>query len=140
MNRGQDAFFDVSVLNLYAPSYRSQDLPQLYRRHEQEKKREYNQQVLEVENGVFTSLIFSISGGMGRESMVFYKRLADYLSRKIDLPYSVTMSWLRCCLNFALLRSAILCIWDSRSSKHHPYHEANINLALEEGILAPDSE
>ena len=52
----------------------------------------------------------------------------------------VYMGWLRCCLNFALLRSAILCIRGSRSSKHHPYHEANINLAPEEGRLAPDSE
>ena len=108
-NRGQDAFFDVRDFNPYAPSYRSQDLPQLYRRHEQEKEREYNQRVLEVENGVFTPLISSTSGGMGRESTVFYKRLADYLSRKRDLPYSVTMGWLWCCLNFALLRSAILC-------------------------------
>ena len=138
-NRGQDTFFDVRVFNPYAPIYRSQDLLQLYRRHEQEKKREYNQRVLEVENGVFTPLIFSTSGGMGRESTVFYKRLADYLSRKRDLPYSVTMGWLRCCLNFDLLRPAILCIRGSRSSKHHPYHEANINLALEEGRLAADS-
>ena len=44
-NRGQDAFFDVRVFNPYD---RSQDLS-----HEQEKKREYNQLVLEVENGVF---------------------------------------------------------------------------------------
>ena len=102
-NRGQDAFFDIRGFNPYAPSYRSQDLPQLYRRHEQEKKREYNQQVLEVENGVFTPLTFSTSGGMGKESTVFYKKLADYLSRKRDLPYSVTMGWLWCCLNFALL-------------------------------------
>ena len=65
-NRGQDAFFDARVFNPYAPMYRSLDLPQLYRRHEQEKKREYNQRVLEVENGVFTPLIFSTSGGMGR--------------------------------------------------------------------------
>ena len=96
------------------------DLPQLYRRHEQEKKREYNQQFLEVDKGVFTPVIFSTSGGMGRESTVFYKGLADYLSRKRDLPYSVTMGWLRCYLNFAFLRSAILCIRGSRSSKQHP--------------------
>ena len=66
--------------------------------------------------------------------------LADYLSRKRDLPYSVTMGWLRCCLNFAMLRSAILCIRGSRSSKRHQYHEANINLTLEEGRLDLDSE
>ena len=93
-NRGQDAYFDIRVFNPNAPSYRSQDLHHLYRRHEQEKKREYNQRVLEVEDGVFTPLVFSTSGGMGKESTVFYKRLADSLSRKRDKPYSVTMGWL----------------------------------------------
>ena len=47
-NRGQDAYFDVRVFNPNAPGYRSYDLNHLYQRHEQEKKREYNQRVLEV--------------------------------------------------------------------------------------------
>ena len=54
--------------------------------HEQEKKRAYNQRVLEVENGVFTPLVFSTSSGMGREASEFYKRLADRLSEKRDNP------------------------------------------------------
>ena len=49
-------------------------------RHEQEKKREYNQRVLEIESAVFTPSVFSTS--MGRESTVFYKRLADSLSSR----------------------------------------------------------
>ena len=80
------------------------------------KENSYNQRVMEVESGVFTPLVFSTSGGMERECTVFYKRQADSLSRKRDKPYSVTMGWLRCCLNFALLHSAILCIRGSRSS------------------------
>ena len=139
-NRGQDAYFDIRVFNPNAPSYRSQDLHHLYRRHEQEKKREYNQRVLEVEDGVFTPLVFSTSGGMGKESTVFYKRLADSLSRKRDKPYSVTMGWLRCCLNFALLRSAILCIRGSRSSRHYPLQESNITLATLEGRVASETD
>ena len=113
-NRGQDAYFDVRVFNPNAPSYHSQDLTHLYRRNEQEKKREYNQRVQKVEAGVFTPLVFSTSGGMGKESSVFYKGLADFLSTKRDMPYSRTMGWLRCRLNFALLHSAILCIRGSR--------------------------
>ena len=138
-NRGQDAFFDVRVFNPNAPGYRSQDLTQLYQVHEQEKKRAYNQRVLEVENGVFTPLVFSTSSGMGREASEFYKRLADRLSEKRDKPYCMTMGWLRCCLNFALLRSAILCIRGSRSSKHHPFQDTNIELASKEGRLEHDS-
>ena len=119
-NRGQDAFFDVRVFNPNAPSYRNQDISNLFSKHEREKKREYNQRVLEVEHSVFTPLVFSTSGGMSKECTVFYKRLADLLSKKKDEPYSVTMGWLRCRLNFALLRSSILCVRGSRSSKQHP--------------------
>ena len=105
-----------------------------------EEKRSYNQRVQEVERDVFTPLVFSTSGGMGRECTVFYRRMADLLSRKRDKPYSVKMGWLRCCLNFALLRSAILCIRGSRSSQHHPFQESNITLATVEGRVAPDSD
>ena len=72
-NRGQDAFFDVRVFNPNAPSYRNQDISNLFSKHEREKKREYNQRVLEVENSVFTPLVFSTSGGMSKECTVFYK-------------------------------------------------------------------
>ena len=139
-NRGQDAYFDVRVFNPNAPSYRSQDLTHLYRRNEQEKKREYNQRVQEVVAGVFTPLVFSTSGGMGKESSVFYKRLANFLSTKRDMPYSRTMGWLRCRLNFALLRSAILCIRGSRSTRKNPLLETDINLASAESRLSPDPD
>ena len=88
---------------------------------------------------MFTPLVFSTSSGMGREASEFYKRLADRLSEKRDKPYCMTMGWLRCCLNFALLRSAILCIRGSRSSKHHPFQDTNIELASKEGRLEHDS-
>ena len=61
----------LGFFNPNAPSYRFQDLHHLYQRHEQEKKREYNQRVLEVEDGVFTPLVFSTSGGIERESTMF---------------------------------------------------------------------
>ena len=108
-------------------------------RHEQEKKRAYNQRVLEVENGMLTPLVFSTSSGIGREDSEFYKRLADRLSVKRDKPYSMTMGWLRCCLNFALLHSAILCIRGSRSSKHNPFQDTNIELMSKEGRLEHES-
>ena len=37
--------------------------------HENAKKREYNEQVLEVEHGSFTPLVFGMNGGMGDECM-----------------------------------------------------------------------
>ena len=99
-----------------------------YRKHETSKKREHTQHVRDVEHGVFTPLVFSATGGMGREAATFYKRLADGISRKEQKQYSVVMGWIRCRLSFAILRSAILCIRGSRSSRHRPINELNINI------------
>ena len=88
----------------------------------QAKKREYGQRIRDVEHGFFTPLVFSTSGAMGREATIFYKRLADLLSDKQDKAYSLIMGWLRCRLSFAILRSAIMCLRESRSSYHHPVY------------------
>ena len=79
-------------------------------RHEDAKRREYGQRVLDFEHGVFTPLVLSTTDGMGREVTTFYKRLADMLSSKRNLPYSTLMGWLRCKISFAILRSAVMCI------------------------------
>ena len=83
-----------NLVQLYvfpAPSNRSGDA---YRRHEQAKKREYGQRVREIERGVFTPLVLSTWGGMGKEAATFYKRLADLLASKRQNPYPAVMGWL----------------------------------------------
>ncbi len=67
-NNHQDAFFDVRVFYPNAPSNGSTDA---YRRDEMAKKREYGQRVREVELGVFTPLVLSTNGGMGKEAATF---------------------------------------------------------------------
>ena len=76
----QDAFFDVRVFHPNASSNKSGKLSAVYKRHENAKKREYGQRVLDVEHGVFTPLVLSTTGGMGREATTFYKRLAREIS------------------------------------------------------------
>ena len=132
----QDAFFDVRVFHPNASSNRSGKLSAVYKRHEDAKKREYGQRVLDVEHGVFTPLVLSTTGGMGREATTFYKRLADMLSSKRNLPYSTLMGWLRCKISFAILRSAVMCIRGSRSSKNHAVRDTtDIALACSEGCV-----
>ena len=46
----------------------------------------YGQRVRNIEHAVFTPLVLSTSGGMGREATTFYKRLADLLSNKRNDP------------------------------------------------------
>ena len=106
-----------------------------YKKHEDVKKRAYGQRVREIEHGAFTHLVFSTTGGMGQEATTFYKRLADTLARKQQKPYSVVISWLRCKLSFAVVRSSIMCIRGTRSSNYRPLRDADIILATSEGYL-----
>jgi len=78
------------------------------RRHELQKKREYGDRSSEMESASFTPLVFSTTGGMGREGLTFYHRLVELLSRHDATTYSGTLS-------FSLLRSATMCIRGSRS-------------------------
>ena len=131
----QDAYFDVRVFHPNAPSNCSGSISAAYKKHEDIKKRAYGQRVREIEHGVFTPLVFSTTGGMGWEATTFYKRLADKLAWKQQKPYSVVMSWLRCKLSFAAIRSSIMCIRGSRSSTHRPVRDADITLATSEGFV-----
>jgi len=50
--------------------------------HEKEKKRKYQQRVVDVEIGSFTPLVFGTNRGMGKERKLFLSNVADKLSRK----------------------------------------------------------
>ena len=90
-SKSQDAYYDVRVFHPNASSYVSKPLSALFctHDHEQTKKREYGQRIRDIEHSVFTPLVFSTSGAMGREATTFYKRLADLLSEKQDKAYSL---------------------------------------------------
>ena len=70
-------------------------IPSILRKHEQEKKREYNDRVMQVEQGTFTPLVFAIPGSMGPECLQFHKSLAKKLVSKSGERYSVVI-YIRC--------------------------------------------
>ena len=109
-SRNQRAFFDVRVFDPSARRFQSQSLSQAYVTNEKEKKRGYNERVLQVENGTFTPLVFSVHGGMGPECKVFYKRLSSLISEKRSENFAFVSSWIHTRISFALLRSAIMCL------------------------------
>ena len=84
-------FFDIRVFNPHAPSNRHTQLSSCYRKHEQVKKRAYEQRIREVEHASFTPLVISATGGLASEASTFYKRLASLLASKWDHPYSSTL-------------------------------------------------
>ena len=83
-------------------------VPALYRQHELGEKREYGDRIREIEHASFTPLIFSTTGGLTKEITVAYKRIAEMLALKRKLHYSITLTWMRCMLSFALIRCAVM--------------------------------
>ena len=113
--RQRSAFFDVRVCYPNADSYRDLDLKQIYKQHENDKKRLYTQRVMDVEQGTFTPLVFTTTGGMGEECKRYHDRLAELVAAKKGENYATTVSWIRSKVSFAILRSALLCLRGSRT-------------------------
>ena len=125
--KGQKAFFDVRVFDPNASRYVTQNLQQCYGRNEKEKKNGYVERILNVEHASFTPLVFTIQGGMSRECHTFYNRLSDMIENKRREPTSVITNWIRTKLNFALLKSCLLCLRGSRSPWNSTRNIININ-------------
>ena len=81
---------------------------------EAEKKRQYNQRVMDVEHGTFTPLIIGTYGGMGDECQLFVRRLAERLAEKQQEEYGPTVAWIRTKLFFEVIRSTVQCVRGSR--------------------------
>ena len=120
------AFFDVRVFNPVATSAVSTQLHQLYHRHELEKRRKYEELLLE-DNCLFTPLIFSTtSGGASPLTTTFLRVLATKLSEKTSSSYVQTLRWLRSVLNFIIIRTASMCLRACRSTRARPIMIKNI--------------
>ena len=87
----------------YQKVYARQSPDQILETNANEKKRQYCQRVLEVENATFTPLIFTTNEGMGHECRAFYCRVAKLLAEKWDTQASQTIAWVRTRLSFALI-------------------------------------
>ena len=72
----------VRVFNPHALSSSNPSLASTYRRHEKEKRRAYQQRILEVEHGSFTPLVYSAAGGMGPAAPVTYRGIASLLAEE----------------------------------------------------------
>ena len=131
--RFEHSFFDVRVFNPGAPS--NHPFKPAYRRHEREKRCQYEQRVHEVEHGHFTPLVFTTTGGMGDAANQVYKRLANLWTEKLNLSYGEVMGWIRCKLSFALARSAIMCIRGAHSRLHSPVFDAPLDVQIAEAHL-----
>ena len=92
--RGQTAFFDIGVTHVNSQSNKNQEISAIFRKHENSKKREYMERVIEIEHGTFTPLVFGTNGGMGEECCKFISKLASQLREKQNESYSTVIAWL----------------------------------------------
>ena len=113
--RQQKAFLDVRVFSPFARSYQSQNLASTMKQMEKEKKRKYVKRVLDQENGTFTPLVFSSSGGMSKETKRFYGRLSELIAEKNKSSLSETSFFIKRKISFSLVKSAVVCLRGSRS-------------------------
>ena len=105
------------MVSPFARSYVNLKPEQLFRQAELAKQREYKERINQVECADFNPLVFTCTGGMAPQSSMVVKRLAERLSIKKNLPFSVVAGWLRCRLSFALLRTTLLCLRGTRRQR-----------------------
>ena len=79
--RDRSALFDVRVCHPNADSFRDLTPKQIYRRHENENKRQYAERVMEIEQGTFTPLVSTTTGGMADERVKYHSRLAELVAQ-----------------------------------------------------------
>ena len=128
--RGQDAFFDVCVTHVNAPSQKKQETKVTFHRHEERKKRNYMERCLYVEHATFTPLVIGTNGGMGDECEKFLKNLAELLAKEDGEEYADVMMSLRTMLSFQVLRAAVLCVRGSR----RPWSQNTSKLSSDFGL------
>ena len=115
--RQRSAFFDVQGCHPNADSYRDLTPKQIYKKHRNDKKRQYVESVMKIERGTFTPLVFTTTGGMADECVKYHSKLAELIANKKEESYSSAISWIRAKVSFAIVRSAILCLRGSRSKR-----------------------
>ena len=107
-------FLDVRIVHPNSASYRDKEIKQIYDQHEKEKKRKYNQRIVQVERATFTPLVFSTTGGMAPECARYHKKVAELIANKTNEEYSKVVNHIRTRVRFTLLKSTLLAIRGER--------------------------
>ena len=95
-------------------SYMNKEIKQVYQQHEREKKRTYNERVIQIEKGSFTPIVMSTFGGMGVEAKKFHNCLAQLIAVKRNETYASVVNYIRTRLRFCLLKSVLTSIRGTR--------------------------
>ena len=131
--RQRATFFDIQVCHPNADSYKELRPKQIHKLHEDEKNRKYASRIIEVENGTFTPLVFTTTGGMSQKCQRYHSRLAELISSKKQEEYATTITWIRTKVSFAILRTALVCLRGTRSGRRKANVQKN-DFEIEKGL------
>ena len=106
--RQRSAIFDVWVCHPNADSYRDVTPKQIYQMYENQKKRQYAERETKIEQGTFTPLVFTTTGGMVDECVKYHSRVVELIAFKKGESYSNTVSWITAKVSFSIVPSTIL--------------------------------
>ena len=106
----EKTFLDIRIMHPNSPSYLNKPIEHVYVQHEKEKKRAYNERVLQVEKASFTPIVMSTSGGEGKEAARHHKRIATLISQKRNESYADVINYVRTRLRFSLLKSTLTAV------------------------------
>ena len=71
------AFFDVRIFNPFAKSHLKSNLETVFKHNERVKKKAYNERVIQIEHGSFTSIILSAMGGSSVETNRLIEKVVE---------------------------------------------------------------
>ena len=85
---------------------------------------------MEVEKATFVPLVYSTSGGAGKEATALNKRLALLLSQKRSISYGDAISFVRRSIRFSILKTTLIALRGFRGKSWEKLMDENSNLDL----------
>ena len=126
----EKTFLDIRVMHPNSPSYLNKPIDQVYTAHEDEKKRDYLERVIQVERGSFTPIVMSTHGGCGKEAERHHKRIATLIAEKRKENYADVMNYVRTRLRVSLLKSVLTAIRGVRGKRRAAAPVSSIDFNL----------
>ena len=84
----EKTFLDIRITHPNSPSYVDMPIEDVYELHENEKKRTYNERVIQIEKGSFTPIVGSTFGGWEKEARRHHHRIATLIALKRNEEYA----------------------------------------------------
>jgi len=130
----------VRVFNPHSPSSRTITPSSMYQKHEKAKRRAYDQRFTQNRTWLFLTFDLFHHWRNGWSSSESVQEIGWLMAEKKGQDYSKMLKWLRCRLNFALLRYSIMCLRGTRSKNPPSTHDdASPDVLLQECRISSES-